>query len=127
MTTVVREEGDRLLRPKVAAQRTSTGLTATCGVSVSSSSCATFLSTSCRVHGRTVVRDEGDFPSGLVDDEEGETNYYDPTHLNKHVRDCHVWSPREVQAAAQLLVQCLAKVHGGTAERHGGDSATRSY
>jgi hypothetical protein len=46
-----------------------------------------------------VVRDEEDFPGNLVDDEEGETDYYDPTQLNEHV-----WSPCEVQAAAQLLV-----------------------
>jgi hypothetical protein len=26
-----------------------------------------------------LVREEGDFPGGLVDDEEGETDYYDPT------------------------------------------------
>jgi hypothetical protein len=69
-----------------------------------------------------VVRDEGDFPGNLVDDEEGETDYYDPTQLNKHVRDRHVGSPRGVQAAAQLLVQRLAKVHEGTAERQKGDS-----
>jgi hypothetical protein len=59
-------------------------------------SCTTSLSTSCQVHERTVVRDEGDFPDGLVDNEEGETNYYDPTQLNKHVRDCHLSSPHEV-------------------------------
>jgi hypothetical protein len=57
-----------------------------------------------------------------VDDEEGETVYYDPTQLNERVRDRPVWSPREVQAAAQLLVQRLAKVHEGTAERRKGDS-----
>jgi hypothetical protein len=51
----------------------------------------------------TVVRDKGDFPNNLVKDKEWE-NYYDRAQLNKHVRDCHVWSPREVQAAAQLLV-----------------------
>jgi hypothetical protein len=45
----VRDEGDQLLRPDGAAQRTSTGLTNMCGVSVSSSSCATFLLTSCQV------------------------------------------------------------------------------
>jgi hypothetical protein len=50
-----------------------------------------------------VVRDEGDFPGVLEDDEEWEI-YYDRVQLNKHMRDRHVWSPREVQAAAQLLV-----------------------
>jgi hypothetical protein len=45
----VRDGGDRLLCPDGAAQQTSTGPTATCGVSVSSSSCAPFLSTSCQV------------------------------------------------------------------------------
>jgi hypothetical protein len=31
-----------------------------------------------------LVRSEGDFPSGFVDDEAGETNYYNPrSHLNK--------------------------------------------
>jgi hypothetical protein len=59
--------GGRPLRPEVATQRTSTGPTAT--------------------------GDEGDFPGNLVDNEEGETNYYDPTQLNKHVRERHVWSP----------------------------------
>jgi hypothetical protein len=48
-----------------------------------------------------------------VDDEDGETDYYDPMQLNLQVRDRHVWSPFEVQAAAQLLFQRLAKVHGG--------------
>jgi hypothetical protein len=47
--TVVREEGDRQLRHKVAAQRTSTGQTAKCRVSVSSSSYPTSLPTSCQV------------------------------------------------------------------------------
>jgi hypothetical protein len=65
------------------------------------------------------VRDKGDFPDNLVDDEEGETDYNDPTQVN--MRDHHVWSPREVQAAAQLLVQRLAKVHEGMAERQKGD------
>jgi uncharacterized protein YfkK (UPF0435 family) len=50
-----------------------------------------------------VVRDEEDFPDNLVDDKERET-YYNQTQLNKLVRDRHVWSPHEVQAAAQLLV-----------------------
>jgi uncharacterized protein YfkK (UPF0435 family) len=50
-----------------------------------------------------VVRDEEDFPDNLVNDKEWET-YYDQTQLNKHVRDRHAWSPREVQAAALLLV-----------------------
>jgi hypothetical protein len=37
-----------------------------------------------------LVRSEGDFPSGLVDEEEGETNYYYPRwQLNKQARD---WS-----------------------------------
>jgi hypothetical protein len=50
-----------------------------------------------------VVREEGDFLDNLMDNKEWET-YYDQMQLNKHVRDRHVWSPREVQAAAQLLV-----------------------
>jgi hypothetical protein len=57
-----------------------------------------------------------------VVDEERETVYYDQTQLNQRVRDRHVWSPREVHAAVQLLVQRLAKVHEGTAERREGDS-----
>jgi hypothetical protein len=69
-----------------------------------------------------VVRDKEDFPDSLLDNEEGKTDYYDPTQLNEHVRDCHEWSPHEVQAAVQLLVQRLAKVHEGTAERHEGES-----
>jgi hypothetical protein len=67
------------------------------------------------------VRDKGDFPDNLVEEEEWGT-YYNQTQLNEHVRDRHAWSPPEVQAAAQLLVQRLAKVHKGTAERHEGDS-----
>jgi hypothetical protein len=47
-------------------------------------------------------------PGDLVDDEEWEADYYNPTQLNKLIRDRHVWSPREVQAAAQLLVEHLA-------------------
>jgi hypothetical protein len=43
-------------------------------------------------------------PGNLVDSEEWEANYYDPkSQLKEHVRDRHVWSPREVQAAALLL------------------------
>jgi hypothetical protein len=101
MRTVVGDEGDRLLSPEVVAQRTSTGPTATCGVSVSSSSCATFLLTSCQVQEGTLVRGKGDFPSGLVYDEEGETDYYDPkSQLNKQCeRD-------RVQAAAGLSTFC---------------------
>jgi hypothetical protein len=99
----VREEGDRLLRPKVAAQQTSRGPTTTCGVSESSSGRATSLLTSCQVHERTVVRDKGNLPDNLVEDKEWET-YYDRAQLNKNVWDRHVWSPCEAQAAAQLLV-----------------------
>jgi hypothetical protein len=44
-------------------------------------------------------------PGNLVDSKEWEADYYDPKlQLNKQrVRDRHVWSPREIQAAAQLL------------------------
>jgi hypothetical protein len=49
-------------------------------------------------------------PGNLVDKEEWEANYYDPnSQLNKSVWDRHVWSPPEVQAAAQLLFRHLAK------------------
>jgi hypothetical protein len=37
--------------------------------------------------------------------------------LNENVRVRHVWSPSEVQVAAQLLFQHLAKVHEGTEAR----------
>jgi hypothetical protein len=47
--TVVKDKGVRLPQPEVAAQGTSTGPTATCGVSVDSSSCVTSLLTSCQV------------------------------------------------------------------------------
>jgi hypothetical protein len=55
-----------------------------------------------------VVRDEGDFPDSLVDDEEWET-YYDHMQLNEHVRDRHVWSPREGDfETRRLIIQSAA-------------------
>jgi hypothetical protein len=93
----VRDEGDQLIRPKVAAQQTSTVPNATSGVSVSSSSCATFLSISCQVH-----EDGGEY--------EGDRLLRQKMQLNKQSKlDHHVWSPSEVQAAARLLFQRLAK------------------
>jgi hypothetical protein len=50
-------------------------------------------------------------PGNLVDSEEWEADYYNPKlQLNEQrVRDRHVWSPCEVQAAARLLFRHLAK------------------
>jgi hypothetical protein len=85
------------------------------------------------------VRDKGDFPGVRVDEEEGETDYYDPTQLSKHVRDRQVWSPVKFKQLHNYLTiapllplhHCtffrLAKVHGGTAERHKRDSDNKRH
>jgi hypothetical protein len=105
----VRDEGDQLLRLEAAAQRTSTGPTATSGVSVSSSSFTIFSLDIMPSPWRTVVRDKGDFPRGHVDYEEGETDYYNPTQLKEHMRARQVWSPVKFKQLRNYLFNVLPK------------------
>jgi hypothetical protein len=79
--------GGRLPRPKVAAQGTSTGPTATCGVSISSSSCATSLLTSCQ------VREDGgegkfdnESPEGKTGEQGMQPGMQGPAGVMKEVR-----------------------------------------
>jgi hypothetical protein len=100
----VREDGGerQLLRPNIAAQQTMCSGRLYVEATWGSRSCMTFSFDVLPSLGGTLVRRKGDFPSGLVDGEEGETDYYEPRlQLNKQARS---WSLRMFKCLCNLSV-----------------------